>query len=84
MQRKVLVGTTDGLHELQGESSVKIAGHEVKSLATGDSGWWAIIDDGEVWRSANGGPWKQVASVDYLNPNPPMDRDGRREDSGRG
>ena len=25
-----------------------------------------------------------VRYLEYLNPNPPMDRDGRREDSGRG
>ncbi len=27
--------------------------------------------------------WRELAAL-VLNPNPPMDRDGRREDSGRG
>ena len=33
---------------------------------------------------AEGGPWLDGCCGLSLNPNPPMDRDGRREDSGRG
>ena len=55
MDQKVLVGTTDGLYEVGGGQPIQkaAAGHEVTSLAKGDSGWWAIIDRREVWHSAH-------------------------------
>ena len=69
MHQDILVGTSDGIHELGDKRRVQIAGREVKSLVKGDPGWWAVIDDGEVWRSANGGPWEAVASVEVLRAN---------------
>ncbi len=40
MDQKVLVGTTDGLYEVGGGQPIQkaAAGHEVTSLAKGDSG----------------------------------------------
>ena len=66
---KVLVGTTDGLHELGGSEGVQIAGHEVNSLARDASDWWAIVDEREVWRSSDGNPWARHASVQDLRAN---------------
>ena len=69
MQRKILVGTIDGLHELGDNGRVQMAGHEIKSLALGDSGWWAVLDEGEVWRSADGGDWGEVTALEGLRAN---------------
>ena len=69
MQPTVLVGTTDGLHELGEERRVQLAGHEVTSLARGDSGWWAIIDGREVWRSGDDDEWKRIAAAEALRTN---------------
>ena len=61
MQSKILVGTTDGLHEVDGERRILLGGHEVTSLASGDAGWWAIIDGREIWGTGSDGAWDQVA-----------------------
>ena len=64
MQQKLLVGTSEGLHELGDDRRTLVAGHEVGALAREGSGWWAIIDQGQVWRSDADGKWSQVASVE--------------------
>ncbi len=71
MDQNVLVGTTDGLYEVDGGQPIQkaAAGHEVTSLAKGDSGWWAIIDRREVWHSGADGAWTAVASVETLRAN---------------
>ena len=69
MQPRVLVGTTEGLHDFGEERRIPVTGHEVTSLAGGDSGWWAAIDDREVWRSEDSGEWAPVATVDTLRAN---------------
>ena len=69
MQQKILVGTTDGLHELGDNGRVQMAGHEIKSLAMGDSDWLAVVDEGEVWRSADGGDWGEVTALEGLRAN---------------
>ena len=53
MQQKILGGTKDDLHDLGGGHSIKVAGHEVTSLARCDSGWWTIFDGQEVWHSSS-------------------------------
>ena len=63
MERKVLVGTGGGLYEAGGEEPIQFAGHEVTSLASGDSGWWAIIDGRQLRQAGVDGRWKRVTSV---------------------
>lgn len=69
MQPRVLVGTTEGLHDLGEKRRIPVAGHEVTSLAWGDSGWWAAIDGREVWRFGSDGEWAPVATVETLRAN---------------
>ena len=69
MQQKVLVGTSDGLHELSDDRQIRVAGREVTSLARDDSGWWAVIDGHEVWKSGRNGAWTKIASVEDLRAN---------------
>jgi hypothetical protein len=66
MEQTILCGTTDGVHELGDDRSVRLAGHEVTSLARNNSCWEAITDGREVWRSGSDGEWTQVASVESL------------------
>ena len=69
MQRRVLVATTDGLHQLGDGDAVSLAGHEVSALASDGSGWWAIIDGHEIWRSPDGAEWARAAVVSPLRAN---------------
>ena len=69
MDQKILVGTTDGLYEVIGDRHDRVIGHEVTSMASGDSGWWAIIDGREVWHAQDTGAWLQVASADTRRAN---------------
>jgi hypothetical protein len=46
-----------------------MAGRQVASLAKDASGWWAIVGEGELWRSVDAGPWKPFASVETLRAN---------------
>ena len=64
MLAKVLVGTTDGLHELGKDRSVRLAGHEVTWVTNHASGRWAIVDGKEIWHAAPGGDWKRATSID--------------------
>ncbi len=63
MQRRVLVGTEEGLYAIGARRQTLIAGHEVTGLARESEGWWALVDARMVWRGGNG-DWKQVARVD--------------------
>ena len=69
MTTKLLVGTSDGLHEVGDVRPARLRGHEVGSIAAGDSGWWAIVDGKEIWRSQNGDSWSPIASNDDLTLN---------------
>jgi hypothetical protein len=66
MYSGILVGTADGLHELGGARRVSLVGHEVASVSKGVDGWWALVDDGEVWHSKLDADWARVASIDTL------------------
>ena len=68
MVGRVIVGTSDGLHELNGERTGHLEGHEVAWLARGESGWWAVVDCHEVW-SDSGGEWTAAGSLDGLTAN---------------
>ena len=68
MASSVLVGTSDGLYELAVETTVQFAGHKVSHLAPDTSGWWAIVNDNELWRG-QGGNWERAASSDGLRLN---------------
>ena len=69
MQPQIRVATADGIHDLGNERRVLLAGHDVTALAKGDSGWWAVIDGDEVWRSTDGGDWTRAAPVEKLRGN---------------
>ena len=69
MEREVLVGTADGLHQLGDQTQVSLASRVVNSLAMGESGWWAVVDRTDVWQSSSGADWEQVASVEGLHAN---------------
>jgi hypothetical protein len=61
----ILVGTEDGLHELdqsKGPIGVHLAGHSVQCLAPEGSGWWALTDGEDVWRPGRPGAWDQAAT----------------------
>lgn len=65
---RILVGTVDGLHELdtegRGESVVHPA-RSVVALACSYSDRWALLDGAEVWRSGGDG-WASVAQLGDL------------------
>ena len=69
MGNTVLVGTADGLHELDGAARVALQGHGVDCIARDKSAWWAIADGQEVWRSAGDGEWSRVAGLEDLRAN---------------
>jgi hypothetical protein len=62
----LLVGTEDGLHELDestGPKGVHLAGHDVVCVAPEGSGLWALTDGEAVWRSDRPGAWDQAAAA---------------------
>ncbi len=63
MERKVLVGTGDGLYEAGGKKLIQFSGHEVTSLASGHSGWWAIVDGQHLTQAGVNDKWRPVASL---------------------
>ena len=69
MGQEVFVGTAEGLHVLGDERRVRVAGHDVRSLARGETGWWAIIDSGAIWQSNAADWWTPVASMEELQAN---------------
>jgi hypothetical protein len=65
----VLIGTADGVHEVDGGVTGDLAGREVRDLAPDDGGWWAVAGAAIVHRPAEGREWKEVAEVRDLRPN---------------
>lgn len=62
MRPKLLVGTTEGLHDLSEGGRQALTGREVTSLAKNGSTWWTITDRREVRRRGKNGAWRSVAS----------------------
>ena len=65
----LLVGAADGLHSLNGDGSVKLAGREVGTLAKDASGWWAVVSGAEVWRTDGENDWALMASMETFRAN---------------
>ena len=64
--RMVLVATDEGLYHVNGGGAARVdelAGREVRALAIGDDGGWAIVEGRELWRSAEGERWSPAATV---------------------
>lgn len=59
----VLVGTENGLYELDRRPRVLVEGHAITHLVRGSDGWWALIDGATIWH-ARDGEWKQVGTID--------------------
>jgi photosystem II stability/assembly factor-like uncharacterized protein len=66
-QERVLIGTSEGLHELGTLHRSHLAGSEVTALATAAGHWWAIVDGQTITHRDGDGPWDEVAAV----PEPP-------------
>jgi hypothetical protein len=69
---QILVGTADGLHELDAGGApgeVQHAGREVTYIAP--EGWelWAILDGREVWHTAGIDWWVHIGDLDGLRGN---------------
>jgi hypothetical protein len=58
----ILVGTDDGLHELEGDTFLQ--GHAVSGLQHSPDGWWAILDGQTVVHIGDEGS----ATFEWLNP----------------
>ena len=69
MSPHILVGTTDGLYDVNDNRSVQFAGHAVNALAQSDARWWAIIDRREMWQSDAPGSWTKAAMIEALKAN---------------
>ena len=65
-QRKILVGTSEGLQVFNGDGGARIdelAGRELRALAADGQEWWAVVEGRELWRSADGWRWSAAAAV---------------------
>ena len=63
---KMFVATDEGLHLVDGDGAARVddlAGREVRGLAGGGAGWWAIVGERDLWRSADGCRWSLAATV---------------------
>lgn len=58
---RVLVGTSEGLHE-PGRGVVAFDGRNVTALARGREGWWAIVDGESLWRG-EGPSWEPLVET---------------------
>lgn len=66
---RILVGTVDGLHELDTHGrleSVQYPARSVVALASSNSELWALLDGAEVWRTTGGDRWACVARLGDL------------------
>jgi hypothetical protein len=67
----LLVGTDEGLHliEESGRSSGWLEGRKVHALAADLDGWWALVDESELWWASSAGDWRPMATFgeDRLN-----------------
>lgn len=59
---RVLVATADGLQDASGRV-VALGGRAVDALAVAGDGWWAIIDNRELWASEDGGGPRRITAV---------------------
>jgi BNR/Asp-box repeat len=69
MQPQIFVGTTKGLYTVGSPQPVQFTGKPVRALAQQDAGWWAIINEREVWHADAGGSWRPVAAITSLRAN---------------
>jgi hypothetical protein len=60
----ILIGTSDGLREL--EKPAGLEGREVTALAAAGTDLWTIADGTSLLRSVGGGGWDTVADIDGL------------------
>jgi len=61
---RILVATTGGLHEFDGDGHVgptHLGGRSVTTVSPDRDALWAIVDRSEVWRTSNG-DWTRVCS----------------------
>jgi len=69
-ERTIVVATDDGVQVFDtggrsgndGRTVDELAGHEVRALALGGGGPWAIVDGKELWRNRDG-HWSCVTST---------------------
>jgi hypothetical protein len=66
-QERVLIGTSEGLHELGAQHRTHLAGSEMTALATAARHWWAIVDGQTIVHRDGDGSWNEVGAV----PEPP-------------
>ena len=76
MQSTIVVGTTDGLHQIGPERDKSLETHEVTWIAQAGSRWWAILDGRELWCSESQDSWKQIASLGSHRANCALPYDG--------
>jgi hypothetical protein len=60
----ILVATEEGLHLFDDTDTAHVedlAGRQVRALAAGGEGWWAIVEGRELWRSVDGYRWSPAA-----------------------
>jgi hypothetical protein len=62
----LVVGTADGLHEIDTRPRAALRGHAVTALACAESRWWAILDGTSIWRTPNLVDWQELTRVDQL------------------
>ena len=63
LERTLLVGTDDGLHVIGRGERHELAGSPVRALAPDAASWWALVGDGRVVRSEDGGAWREAGEL---------------------
>jgi hypothetical protein len=61
MKPIVLVGTKDGLVELDSRPRTHLPGQRITAIAVDRGRWWVAIDDRGIWRAGAGRRWEHVA-----------------------
>jgi hypothetical protein len=64
---RIFVGTTDGLHQLEGDGSPGPVWHRGRSVSVlGREGWelWAVLDGRDLWHTIGAEWWFRVASLE--------------------
>lgn len=64
MSSLLLVGTADGLYQLEDDAVPTLSGYEVTSVARTDDSLWTLLDDRLVWHRDRDGAWAEVARLD--------------------
>jgi hypothetical protein len=65
---RILVATTDGLHELDDRrvpGSVHHTGRAVTTVVQWEKQLWAIVDGSEVWHTAEVGGWNHLGDLEH-------------------